>query len=203
MILLPRTTLPLNVFEPRYLALINDALAGDRIIGIVQPASGTGTEESPPGREVPLHAIGGAGRITAFQETDDNRILISLSGLARFTIHDEPATDLPYRMCTADFAPYKMDLERGRGEADVDRDTLLGALKSYLKAKGLGADWDSIDRSPNELLVNTLSMICPYGAEEKQALLEADTLKARAEVLVALAKMDLASSDTESGSTLQ
>lgn len=183
--------------------MINDALAGNRIIGIVQPAGGTGMDESPSGREVPLHDVGCAGRITAFQETDDNRILISLSGLARFRLAGELATDLPYRMSGVDFAPYKEDLERGRGEDEVKRDTLLGVLKSYLKAKGLGADWDSIDRSPNELLVNTLSMICPYGAEEKQALLEALTLKQRAEVLVALAEMDLAASDTESGSTLQ
>lgn len=203
MILLPRTTLPLNVFEPRYLALVNDALAGHRMIGIVQPESGTGEEESPSGRDVPLHAIAGAGRITAFQETDDNRVLISLSGVARFRLGAEAATDQPYRVCAADFSPYVADLERGRGEGDVDRDSLLKVLKSYLRAKGLGADWSSIDRSPNELLVNTLSMICPYGAEEKQALLEAETLKQRAEVLMALAEMDLASPDSESGSTIQ
>jgi uncharacterized protein len=202
-ILLPRTTLPLNVFEPRYLTMINDALAGERMIGIVQPAGGTGADESPSGRDVPLHSVGGAGRITAFQETDDNRVLISLSGIARFRLGNEIASDFPYRVCEADFTPYKGDLERGLGDELVDREVLLVVLKNYLKAKGLGADWDSIDRSPNELLVNTLSMICPYGAEEKQALLEADTLKARAEVLVALAEMDLAASDTESGSTLQ
>lgn len=201
-ILLPRTTLPLNVFEPRYLAMISDALAGSRIIGVVQPG-GAGAEESPPGRDAPLHGIGGAGRLTAFQETDDNRMLISLSGVARFRIRDEAAGDLPYRVCAVDFGPFKADLERGLGESEVDRARLLGALKTYLKARGLGADWDSIDRSPNESLVNTLSMICPYGPEEKQALLEAETLKQRAEVLAALAEMEMAAPDAGSGSTLQ
>lgn len=202
-ILLPRTTLPLNVFEPRYLTLVNDALAGHRIIGIVQPVSGSDEGESPAARDTPLHMVGGAGRLTAFQETDDNRILISLSGVTRFRIAGEAATDLPYRICTADFTPFRADLERDLGEAEVDRERLLASLKSYLRAKGLGADWDSIDRSPNELLVNTLSMICPNGAEEKQALLEAETLKQRAEVLVALAEMDMAASDPDTGSTIQ
>jgi Lon protease-like protein len=191
------------VFEPRYLALVNDALAGGRIIGIVQPHAEAGDSESPVGRDVALRQIGGAGRITAFQETDDNRILISLSGIARFEITGEAGSDLPYRICSVDYTRFAHDFKQGTGEEDVDREHLLKVLKEYLTANDLSADWESIDRSPNELLVNTLSMISPYGPEEKQALLEADTLKRRAEVLTALAEMDIATSDSESGSTLQ
>lgn len=204
-IVLPRSSLPLNVFEPRYLALVNDALAGDRLIGVVQPlpAGGEDTGESPQGKDVPLHKIGGAGRITAFQETDDGRYLITLSGIARFNIAGEKQSDDPYRMCTADWSPFEDDLNHGHGEDAVDRDRLLKVLKEYLSVNDLSADWDGINNSSNELLINTLSMISPYGAEEKQALLEANDLKTRAQVLVALAEMDLAVTDSGSGSTLQ
>lgn len=202
-ILLPRSSLPLNVFEPRYLALVNDALAGDRIIGIVQPHSSAGDAESPEGPDVPLRTIGTAGRLTAFQETDDNRILISLSGVARFEILAEVETDKPYRSCQVSFEKFQDDFVRGAGEDEVDRKRLVTVLKAYLKANKLNADWESIDRSANELLVNTLSVISPYGPEEKQALLEAESLKRRAEILIALAEMELAAPDSDSGSTLQ
>lgn len=203
MILLPRSTLPLNVFEPRYLALVNDALSADRIIGIIQPEGSEGEGESPLERAVALRRFGGVGRLTAFQETDDNRMLVTLSGIARFEITAEAGTDLPYRICSVGYDRFAKDFERGAGEDDVDREKLLSVLKVYLDTNELSADWDSINRSANELLVNTLSMISPYGPEEKQALLEAGTLKERAEVLIALAEMELASSDSESGSTIQ
>ena len=204
-IVLPRSTLPLNIFEPRYLAMVNDALAGDRLIGVVQPLPATGKNEddSPQGKDVPLHRTGGAGRITAFQETDDGRYLITLSGIARFNITSELKTDDPYRVCNADWSPFKKDLDHGHGEDAVDRNRLLSVLKEYLTVNDLSADWEGINNSSNELLINTLSMISPYGAEEKQALLEADNLQKRAEVLVALAEMDLAGADSDSGSTLQ
>ena len=202
-ILLPRSTLPLNVFEPRYLALVNDVLAGDRLIGIVQPDFDDDASESPKGKKVGLHTAGGAGRLTAFQETDDGRYLITLSGICRFAIATEEHTDAPYRMCSVDWDPYAGDLERGQGEDAVDRERLIAVLKRYLKANKLSADWDGINNSSNELLVNTLSMISPYGPAEKQALLEAGDLKSRAEVLVALAEMELASGEGGSGSTLQ
>ncbi|MDA7946433.1 MAG: LON peptidase substrate-binding domain-containing protein [Hyphomicrobiaceae bacterium] len=201
-ILLPRSTLPLNVFEPRYLALVNDVLAGDRLIGIVQPDTDD-AEESPLGKQANLRKTGGAGRLTAFQETDDGRYLITLSGICRFVIDAEENTDAPYRMCSVDWKPFAGDLEHGRGEEAVDRDRLLAVLKRYLEANKLSADWDGINNSSNELLVNTLSMISPYGPEEKQALLEAGDLKTRAEVLVALAEMELASGEGSTGSTLQ
>lgn len=202
-IMLPRATLPLNVFEPRYLALVNDVLGGDRLIGVVQPASGAGEEESPPDEGVELRRIGGAGRLTAFQETDDGRYLITLSGVARFAITGERETERPYRVCDIDWSDFAGDLVPGKGETEVDRDRLLRVLGEYLRINKLSADWDGINNSSNELLVNTLSMISPYGAEEKQALLEARNLKTRAEVLMALAEMELAGADSQSGSTLQ
>ena len=202
-ILLPRASLPLNVFEPRYLEMVDDALAGDRIIAIVQPADSVGSGASPLGNSISLREVGTCGRITAFSETDDGRYLITLTGIARLAIADELASDNPYRSFALDMSRFAADLDRGGGESEVDRERLLAVLQNYLQAHDLTADWDSIARSSNELLVNTLSVISPYGPEEKQALLEAPDLKARAEVLVALAEMDLASRDDGSGTSVQ
>lgn len=199
-ILLPRATLPLNVFEPRYLVMVDDALRGDRLIGIVQPKADV---ESPPGKSVELKPIGCVGRITGYQETDDNRLLITLTGISRFRILDEPATSDPYRSCEVSYEEFRADFTKGEGEEQVDRATLLRVLKTYLDVNAMKADWESIHRAGNEFLVNTLSVISPYGAEEKQALLEAFDLKARAEVLIALAEMELASREGGSGSALQ
>ncbi len=202
-IMLPRTSLPLNVFEPRYLTLVNDVLASDRLIGFVQPVMQEGEAESPEGKDAVLRQTGGAGRLTAFQETDDGRYLITLTGIARFNITGEHQSDAPYRLCNVDWSSYANDLEQGYGEDEVDRTRLLKVLKEYLTVNDLSADWDGINNSSNELLVNTLSMISPYGPEEKQALLEARDLKTRAEVLVALAEMEIAGTDSGPGSTLQ
>lgn len=202
-ILLPRSTLPLNVFEPRYLELVSDILAGERLIGVLQPGLRGEDGESPEGKDFPLRNIGAVGRLTAFSETDDGRVLITVTGITRFALIGEDASDAPYRMGRVDYAPFVHDMVRGEGEDAVDRDRLLTVLKTYLDAHELSADWDSINHSSNERLVNTLSMISPYGAEEKQALLEAPDLKSRAEVLVALAEMELAARDDGSASTMQ
>jgi uncharacterized protein len=189
-ILLPRSNLPLNIFEPRYLSMVDDVIAGNRIIGIVQPL-GT-EEESPASKGHPLRQTGCAGRLSAFSETEDGRLLITLTGICRFDITGETRTAKPYRICDANFAPYQQDLVRGHGQNAVDWPRFLQVLKNYLDARDMTADWDSIQRSPTELLINTLSMISPYGPEEKQALLEAPDLKARSEVLMALAEMEIA-----------
>lgn len=202
-ILLPRATLTLNVFEPRYLALVDHALANDRLIGIVQPTPETGTEESPEGKDVPLRAVGCAGRITAFNETEEDHLMISLSGIARFTLGDEIFSDTPFRMCEVDFSSYADDLVTGHGEDAVDRIRLLETLRCYLEANHLSADWDRINGATNERLVNTLAILSPYGPEEKQALLEAKGLQERADALVALAEMELASRDDGSGNSIQ
>jgi len=202
-ILLPRATLALNVFEPRYLLLVDYALAGDRLIGIVQPAPDAGEVESPSGKIFPLRRIGCAGRITSFSEGDDGRLMLSLTGISRFRMLQDVESDEPFRFGRVSFAEFATDFTSGHGEDDVDRPRLLTTLRNYLIANNLSADWDRIDSASNERLVNTLSILSPYGAEEKQALLEARDLKARAEALVALAEMELASRDDGSGTSIQ
>ena len=202
-ILLPRATLSLNVFEPRYLALVDFALETDRLIAIVQPAPEAGSSESPPGQNFPLRRVGCAGRITAFSEGDDGRLLLSLTGIARFQLAQDVASDRPFRLCKMSFSRFASDFIWGHGEDEVDRPRLLATLKAYLVANKLSADWERIDSASNERLVNTLSILSPYGPEEKQALLEAPDLKARAEALVALAEMELAAPDDGSGTSLQ
>jgi uncharacterized protein len=202
-ILLPRASLTLNVFEPRYLALVDHALAADRLIGVVQPAPEAGDAESPKGRSFPLRSVGCAGRLFSFTESDDGRVVIALAGIARFTITGDVAGDTPFRICRVDFSPFAKDFVTGHGEDDVDRPRLLATLKNYLTASNLNADWDRIDGASSERLVNTLSILSPYGPEEKQALLEAPDLRARAEALVALAEMELAARDDGSGTSIQ
>lgn len=202
-ILLPRSTLPFNVFEPRYLEMVDDVIAGSRLIGIVQPAREGGDSESPEGKEFGLRKVGCIGRITAFAETDDNHFRITLTGIGRFEVLADQPSDTPYRLCRIGVERFAGDLTQGEGEEEVDRERLLSVLKSYLQANDLTADWESINRSSNELLVNTLSVISPYGPEEKQALLEAGDLRQRAEVLVALAEMELAARDDGSGTSVQ
>jgi Lon protease-like protein len=202
-ILLPRASLTLNVFEPRYLALVDRALAGDRLIGVVQPASEAGNAESPAGRAFPLRRVGCAGRIYSFTENDDGRVAVSLAGIARFAVANELDEATPFRTARVDYAPYATDFVAGYGEDEVDRPRLIATLKSYLIANNLSADWDRINNASTERLINTLSILSPYGPEEKQCLLEAPDLRARAEALVALAEMELAARDDGSGTSLQ
>ena len=202
-ILLPRATLALNVFELRYLVLVDFALAGDRLVGIVQPAPEADDSESPTGKNFPLRSVGCAGRVTAFSEGDDGRVMLSLTGIARFRLLHDVESDEPFRFCQMSFGEFASDFASGHGEKDVDRPRLLTTLRNYLTANKLTADWDRIGSASNERLVNALSILSPYGAEEKQALLEARDLKARAEALVALAEMELASRDDGSGTSIQ
>jgi len=202
-ILLPRASLTLNVFEPRYLALVDHALAGERLIGVVQPAPEAGGAESPAGKNFPLRRVGCAGRISSFTENEDGHVVITLAGVARFAVADEIAGDMPFRMARVDLAPYAKDFVGGHGEEEVDRPRLIATLRSYLIANDLNADWDRINSASNERLVNTLSILSPYGPEEKQCLLEAPDLRSRAEALVALAEMELAARDDGSGTSLQ
>ena len=202
-ILLPRASLTLNVFEPRYLALVDRALAGERLIAVVQPAPEAGNAESPAGKSFPIRRVGCAGRISSFTESEDGHAGITLAGVARFAVLGDVAGDSSFRMCEVDFAPYAQDFVGGHGEEDVDRPRLIATLRSYLLANNLNADWDRINNASNERLVNTLSILSPYGPEEKQALLEAPDLRTRAEALVALAEMELAARDDGSGTSLQ
>jgi len=188
-LLLPRGQLPLNIFEPRYLAMIDDALrSGQRLIGMIQPdPSHPGPEDRPR-----LYKVGCVGRLTQFAETGDGRYLIQLTGVARFRVEEELTVATPYRQCRVSFAPFRNDFNARMGEDDVDRESLLKALKDFLQANNLKADWQGIENAPNEALVNALAMMSPYGPAEKQALLEAPDLKTRAEVLVAVTEIELA-----------
>jgi Lon protease-like protein len=202
-ILLPRATLPLNIFEPRYLAMLDDVLAGERVLGIIQPERTDGAEESPAGKSSPLKRVGCAGRLTAYQELDDGRMLITLTGIARFDLLRQLEDDRPYRVCEVGCEGFAADFAPDNSAAEVDRQGLLKVVRSYLDSHRLRADWKSITEAPTEFLINALSVISPFGPEEKQALLEARDLKARAEVLVALAEMEIAGGDGGSGTTLQ
>jgi Lon protease-like protein len=204
-ILLPRATLPLNVFEPRYLSMLDDVMAGARLIGVIQPTGLPDDDEageSPQGKSFGLRRVGCAGRVTSYQEVDDGRLMITLTGIMRFDVLDEAETQNPYRVMSVSYDRFAKDLSEGLGEEQVDREGLLRVLKEYLDANRLKADWTAIQRASSEVLINALSVMSPYGPEEKQALLEAVDLRTRAEVLVALAEFELASTGS-GGSALQ
>jgi uncharacterized protein len=203
-LLLPRAQLPLNVFEPRYLAMVDDALGGDRVIGMIQPDGEAAIAlEADPCACPPLVRVGCAGRITAYTETADGRIAMTLTGLCRFAVVREIKTDTPYRQIVPDFGQYADDLATPSGEDRVDREALLATLRAYLDANGLTANWKEINAASSEQLVNSLSMLSPYGPEDKQALLEAPALTGRAELLVALTERALSGHTGTSTSRLQ
>lgn len=200
-LLLPRGDLPLNIFEPRYLQMIDDALAGDRLIGVIQPKIGP---DGPDESDVPeLAVVGCAGRLTALQETGDGRYLVTLTGVVRFQVVEELEVTTPYRQCRITAEPYAGDFGAQQGEDDVDRQKLLATFKAFLDSNDMETDWESINRASNETLVNALSMLSPYGPREKQALLEAADLDTRAEVLIAVTEMALARDGDDSGPSLQ
>jgi Lon protease-like protein len=182
-LLLPRGQLPLNVFEPRYLALVDAALSGSRMIGMIQPLDHEDQTLKPR-----LSAVGCIGRLTGFRETDDNRYLITLTGICRFRVDTEIAVSTPYRQVAADYAPFAGDLAEGDDDA-FPREQVLEALNAYLKRRELKADWRSVMNAPAETLVNALAMLCPFEPSEKQALLEAPGWNERVSTLLALLEM--------------
>ncbi|MBV9261553.1 MAG: LON peptidase substrate-binding domain-containing protein [Pseudolabrys sp.] len=198
-LLLPRGQMPLNIFEPRYVAMIDDALRdGHRMIGMIQPdATQAGNVTYPR-----LYRVGCAGRITQFAESGDGRYLIELTGVARFRVEEELKVLTAYRQCRVTFAPFADDFIARKGEGLVNRAELIDTLRDFLKVNNLKADWEGIENAPNEALVNALAMVSPYGPPEKQALLEAPDLKTRAEILVAVTKIELAKANVP-GETLQ
>jgi Lon protease-like protein len=197
-LLLPRGQMPLNVFEPRYLAMVDDALAGARLIGMIQPDA-TNPEVAHPH----LYSVGCVGRITQFAESGDGRYLIQLTGVARFRVVEELTVTTVYRQCRVDFTPYADDFIARKGEDAVDREGLLAALTAFLNANNLQADWEGIEKAPNEALVNALAMMSPYGPAEKQALLEAPDLKTRAEILIAVTEIELAKANAPDETPIQ
>jgi Lon protease-like protein len=181
-LLLPRGLLPLNIFEPRYLAMTRDAMSGERLIGMVQPSDPAAPE--PP----PVFTTGCAGRITSFAETPDRRFLITLTGVVRFLIREELPLMRGYRRVVADWSPFRGDVMPA-GETALDRVRFERALRLYFRQHGLEADWEAVRQTPDERLITSLAMICPFTPSEKQALLEAPTLEERAAALLALVEI--------------
>ncbi len=186
-LLLPHGTLPLVIFETRYLALINDALAADRQIGMIQPKAANLDDPNPP-----LYEVGCLGRITSFNDTGDGRMLIQLTGINRFRAAREVPQTMPYRQIKADYQNFPHDQDAEQNEHLVNRDALVSVLRRYLKKNHLQADWKAIEQTSNSFLVTVLSIISPYGVVEKQALLEAETSVERCDILVSLTEMALA-----------
>ena len=184
-LLLPRGRLPLNIFEPRYLAMTRDALAGDRLIGMVQPSNPGASGDNPP-----VYPMGCAGRITSFAETEDERFLITLTGTCRFRIRDELPLLEGYRRIVPEWSGFARDLD-SEGEPAFDRERLMRGLKGYFQQHQISADWDAINSVPGERLVTSVAMVCPFEPSEKQALLEASDLNERARLLTAMVEMAL------------
>jgi len=192
-LLLPGGKLPLNIFEPRYLAMIFDALAGHRMIGMVQPVQpggyagdGLPTDDGRP----KVHKIGCAGRIVSFSETEDGRLLLALSGVCRFEVGRE--LDLAqggYRRVSSIFSPFRADLDQADEAVEFDRERLMAALAAFFRGKKLSTDWDAVKQAADQNLVTSLSMVLPLGPVEKQALLEAADTTARAKLLTGFLEM--------------
>lgn len=185
-LLLPRARLPLHIFEPRYLQMIDDCLKSDhRVIGMIQPTEGRSHNSNH------LHSIGCAGRLTQFSETEDGRYMITLTGISRFRVVEEKEGFTPYRRCDVSWKGFERDCGADETDAGFQRDTFFGLLARYFEANDLRTDWESLKEADDELLINSLSMLCPFDAEDKQALLEAPSLSTRRETLVTLIEFAL------------
>jgi uncharacterized protein len=184
-LLLPRGRLPLNIFEPRYLAMTLDSLASGRMFGMIQPRPGAPAGETGPG----LFGTGCLGRLSSFAETEDGRILITLTGVSRFHVAEELPMRRGYRRVRADYAPFRGDLDLSERPSALDRAALMDALRPFFRGRGIEANWEAMEQTPDAMLVLTLAMVCPFDPREKQALLEAGTPEERASMLVALLQM--------------
>ena len=199
-LLLPRGQMPLNIFEQRYLAMVDDSFRdGHRLIGMIQPDAAHSQNEEKPA----LFNVGCVGRITQLAESGDGRYILELTGIARFRVIEEMTVLTQYRQCRVDYFPFIDDFTARRGEEAVNREALLAVLTDFLKANNLKVDWEGVEAAPNEALVNALAMMSPYGPAEKQAMLEAPDLKTRAEILIAVTQMDLAKKRTSGDPPLQ
>jgi Lon protease-like protein len=185
-LLLPEGRLPLNIFEPRYLAMVEDSLGAGRMFGMVQ-----GDPSLPRiGSDSQLFKVGCLGRVSSFAETDDGRLLITLTGVIRYRIAEEIGGRRGYRRVRADYASYEADLAVDRPAPQIDRAELLGAIQPYFRARGIEANWEAVEQTGDAMLVTTLCMVCPFDVREKQALLEVGSVEERARMLVALMQMD-------------
>lgn len=186
-IVLPRANLPLNIFEQRYLSMIDDALRGSRIVGMIQP-------EREDSARPTLYPIGCAGRITSYSESGDGSLLVALTGIARFRVVEEMAVTTQYRQVKADYIPFVRDFEQP-GEGDpFDRARIITALRPYVRMLNVEIDWKWVEHAPAEMLINAIAMLSPFAPPEKQALLEAGGLAARAHAALALVELATAGS---------
>ena len=191
-LLLPRSRLPLHIFEPRYLAMLDDTMkSSHRLIGMIQP------REVPEGSEKRLHPIGCAGRLTAVSETEDGRYMIPLAGVSRFRVTNEVSGFTPYIRTEVSWSGFERDLGLAEKDKGLDRDHLMDLLKRYFEFNSVSTDCDSLGGADDELLINSLSMLCPFDAEDKQALLEAPSLATRRETLGTLIECALRSGNGE------
>ncbi|HAY48067.1 MULTISPECIES: LON peptidase substrate-binding domain-containing protein [Thalassospira] len=189
-LLLPRGHLPLNIFEPRYMNMVADALGQDRIFGMIQPRPDQHKNYFMDPDHPEIFSTGCAGRITAFSETDDGRFLITLTGVCRFNVIEElPCTDGGYRTVRGDFSPWKDDLDIPADDTPINRDRLRIALEAYFAQHSLRSCWDTLADSDDEMLITTISMGCRLSPLEKQALLECTTLYDRGDMLTTLLEM--------------
>lgn len=187
-LLLPRARLPLHIFEPRYLAMVDDVLkTQDRLIGMVQPCGTRG-----------LHLIGCAGRLTGFSETEDGRYMITLSGISRYRLREEIVGFTPYRRYQVSWDGFKKDQGPAETDQGMQRGQVIDLLRRFLAASGLSTDWDGLREAEDELLINSLAMLCPFEAEDRQALLEAPDLPTRRETLITLMEFALRGGGEES-----
>jgi len=184
-LLLPQGRLPLNIFEPRYLAMVEDALGAGRMFGMIQPEPGA--PEGPTGPAI--YRVGCLGRLSSFAETEDGRFLVTLTGVVRFRVAGELPMRRGYRRVRADYGRYLADLEAAGAPPGLDRAALLAALRAYFRARGIDANWEAVEKTADAMLVTTLSMVCPFEVREKQALLEAPDACERGRMLVALMQM--------------
>jgi Lon protease-like protein len=199
-VLLPTGALPLQIFEPRYLNMVDDAMAGHRLIGMVQ--TGPGGDRAKPG----LARVGCVGRITTYAETGDGKYLITLTGICRFRLREELSAMTPYRQVSADFTDFQADLEAGVEDVAFERAPFLAVLRRYLDVRGLGVDWDTVNAAPAPALINSLCMALPFDTAEKQALLEAASIEDRRTALSALLEIGAAQislTDDDSPPSLQ
>jgi uncharacterized protein len=194
-LLLPRGKLPLRIFEPRYMAMIEDSLGLGRMFGMIQPDPNGAEAESGPG----LYRIGCLGRLSSFNETDEGQYMITLTGLARFAVAAEIEMRRGYRRVRGDFSAFPTDLDLASRPIGVEREALVTALRSFFTHRGINANWDAIKRLPDDMLVVTLAMVCPFEPAEKQALLEAPDETDRASALLTLLQMGALAPDTQGG----
>jgi uncharacterized protein len=194
-LLLPRGKLPLRIFEPRYMAMIEDSLGLGRMFGMIQPDPNGAEAESGPG----LYRIGCLGRLSSFNETDEGQYMITLTGLARFAVAAEIEMRRGYRRVRGDFSAFPTDLDLASRPIGVEREALVTALRSFFTHRGINANWDAIKRLPDDMLVVTLAMVCPFEPAEKQALLEAHDETDRASALLTLLQMGALAPDTQGG----